>query len=116
MTTTWKKIFDRVCKDMEESGHMPDLLDYHLSPTEAEYLVVDPENISIPMAHLDYGGSEGIYLTLHVFDSERHMVRVGTFKTLEDSEEAMEEMAQLYGHFINALYRWMMQIEEVVAV
>ena len=110
MITTWKNIFDQTCCNTEKAGQLPELLDYHLSTMESEDFVVDTEDLRIPVAHLDYGGSEGIYLTLHVFDKERGMMRIGTFKTLEASEDAMEIMALLYGRFINALYKWLEEV------
>lgn len=106
MKTTWKMAFDKACENMEKAGQLPAILDYHLAPMQAEHVEIDTEELRIPLAHLDYGGSEGIYLTLHVFDAEHKRVGIGTFKTLEDDEESMEIIAQLYGKFINALYKW----------
>ena len=111
MITTWEKVFNAVCADMEKVGELPDILDYHLAPNSAKDVPYDTDNMSVPYARLDYGGSEGIYLTLHVFDETRKLVRVGTFKTLYDGEDDIEEMSKLLGRFINALYRWTIDAE-----
>lgn len=53
--------------------------------------------------NLDYGGSEGIYLDLcieYFEDNEWIRSDIGTFKTLEESREAMHIMAGLLADFI----------------
>jgi hypothetical protein len=104
MTTA--EFFDKVCEILKENGQMPELLDYGLA-----------ESHPVPMTtyefeihnNLDYGGSEGIYLDLWIeryTDGEKAQYRLGTFKTLDDSPEAMRTMAQLLADFIVAETRY----------
>jgi hypothetical protein len=104
MTTA--EFFDKVCEILKENGQMPELLDYGLA-----------ESHPVPMTtyefeihnNLDYGSSEGIYLDLWIeryTDGEKAQYRLGTFKTLDDSPEAMRTMAQLLADFIVAETRY----------
>ena len=51
---------------------------------------------------LNYGTSEGIYLDigLEFRNPERTVIPLGTFKTLENNQEAMREMARLLADLI----------------
>lgn len=98
MTTA--DLFNKVCDILKEKGLFPEILDYALAEntpapvTSHEYCLKN---------NLDYGGSEGIYLDLWIeTDTDGGMKRnkLGTFKTLEDSRDAMYIMAKLLADFI----------------
>ena len=83
------ELFDIICGMIE----LPDILDYSIGDEEREVRNAcwDFEN------HLDYGGNEGIYLDVYAGD-----IRLGLFKTLDTSDEAMRRMALLLADFIIA--------------
>jgi hypothetical protein len=104
MTTA--EFFDKVCEILKENGQMPDILDY--GKAESHPIPVTTYEFEI-RNNLDYGGSEGIYLDLWIernTDGEKAQYRLGTFKTLDDSPEAMRTMAQLLADFIVAETRY----------
>lgn len=75
-------------------------IDYQLP--EMEETVITDSSYSIG-CNLDYGGSEGIYLDLYaeVNDGKNgyKRVRIGTVKTLDESDDAMRAMAELLATF-----------------
>lgn len=98
MTTA--DLFNKVCDILKEKGLFPEILDYALPEhdpkpvTSYEYCLKN---------NLDYGGSEGIYLDLWIeiySGSETQRKGLGTFKTLEDSRDAMYIMGKLLADFI----------------
>ena len=98
---TTQELFNRICDILEEKGKMPDILDYRIAtsrPVPIRIYEFELRN------NLDYGGSEGIYLDLWIEyceDNEWLKNDIGTFKTLEDSREAMHaRMGGLQGNFI----------------
>jgi hypothetical protein len=100
MTTA--ELFEKVCEILKENGQMPDILDYGLA--ESHPIPITTYEFEI-RNNLDYGGSEGIYLDLWIekyTDEERENCKLGTFKTLADTPEAMRTMAQLLADFIVA--------------
>jgi hypothetical protein len=104
MTTA--ELFKKVCEILKENGQMPEILDYGLA--ESQPIPMTTYEFEI-RNNLDYGGSEGIYLDLWIeryTDGEKVQYRLGTFKTLEDSPEAMRTMAQLLADFIVAETRY----------
>jgi hypothetical protein len=104
MTTA--EFFDKVCEILKENGQMPELLDYGLA--ESHPVPITTYEFEI-RNNLDYGSSEGIYLDLWIeryADGEKAQYRLGTFKTLDDSSEAMRTMAQLLADFIVAETRY----------
>jgi hypothetical protein len=85
---------------------MPDILDYGKAESHPIPITTDEFEIR---NNLDYGRSEGIYLDLWIeryADGEKEKYRLGTFKTLDDSPEAMRTMAQLLADFIVAERRY----------
>lgn len=100
ITTT--EYFHLICAILRENGQMPDdILDYAV----AAYVPVPITTWQFDIRNnLDYGGSEGIYLDLSIeaYENEQRQKswRLGTFKTLRDSPEAMRTMAQLLADFI----------------
>jgi hypothetical protein len=104
MTTA--ELFEKVCEILKVDGQMPDILDYGLA--ESHPLPITTYAFEI-RNNLDYGGSEGIYLDLWIeryADEEKVPYRLGTFKTLDDTPEAMRTMAQLLADFIVAETRY----------
>jgi hypothetical protein len=105
MTTA--EFFDKVCEILKENGQMPDILDYGLA--EINSVPITTYAFAI-RNNLDYGISEGIYLDLWIeryADDKRVCYGLGTFKTLDDSPEAMRTMAQLLADFIVAERRYL---------
>lgn len=93
MITNWD-IWESVTSKVE----MPDGLDYSLK---------DHAEIPVKSYHcdvwnsLDYGSNEGIYLDIGLrFPQEKQVIRLGTFKTLEDNREAMRKMGCLLADLV----------------
>lgn len=85
---------------------MPDILDYGLAARDT--LPVTTAEFGLKSS-LDYGGNEGIYLDLWVelpTDGGKETGRLGTFKTLDEGEEAMHTMAALLADFIIEKYAY----------
>lgn len=97
---TTEELFNKICTILEEKGKVPDILDYRLAtsqPVPIKTYEFDLKN------NLGYGGSEGIYLDLwinHFADGKWHISELGTFKTLEEGNEAMHIMATLLADFV----------------
>lgn len=97
---TTKELFEKIRDILKEKDKLPDILDYGLAtdkPIPIRNYEFDLKN------NLDYGGSEGIYLDLWIVyfsDGERSTHDLGTFKTLDSSNEAMHIMADLLADFI----------------
>ena len=91
-----EELFEAICNKLKEKGLMPKTLDYSL-PCRDKY-PVDSYEVAI-RNNLDYGGSEGIYLTLRLYlcGEEKPF---GTFKTLGETREDMIEMATLLANFV----------------
>lgn len=90
---TAEELFEAICRQIK----LPDILDYHLSheQTEVNGYEWDFGN------HLDFGGNEGIYLDMYMETRDKR-IRLGTFKTLSETPEAMHVMANLLADFILA--------------
>lgn len=98
MTTA--DLFNKICDILKEKEVFPDILDYALA--ESTPMLITNYEFSINN-NLDYGGSEGIYLDLWIMmydDNGGQKKRLGTFKTLEDDQNAMRIMGQLLADFI----------------
>ena len=97
---TTKDLFNKISGILKEKDKLPDILDYGLAtsnPVPVSTYQFELKN------NLDYGGSEGIYLDLWIeyfLNGERRADRLGTFKTLSTSNEAMHIMADLLADFI----------------
>lgn len=101
-------LFDKVVEILKEQGKLPDHLDYHLH----EHNLVELSDYQFDCNFkLDFGGSEGIYLDCYIEgildETENHRrISLGTFKTLQASEDAMTKMGQLAGHFSFVLSKY----------
>lgn len=92
------EFFREIVKALKEKGDYPDILDYDL-PTR-EPMEMDTTEFMF-RSDLNPGGSEGIYLSVSIQTyGDRCVDNLGTFKTLEDSKEAMQIMGKLLGDFI----------------
>ena len=103
---TTEELFNKICSILKEKDKFPNILDYGL-----------PTNHPIPIrtyefdlkCNLTYGGNEGIYLSLWIeifVNGERRTNDIGTFKTLDESNEAMHTMANLLADFIIEEYAY----------
>lgn len=98
MTTA--ELFNEICSILKEKSKLPDILDYGLATQNPISLKNCEFNLK---SNLDYGRSEGIYLDLWIeyFEDDGRSLRdLGTFKTLEDDDNAMHTMAHLLADFI----------------
>ena len=103
---TTEEFFDTISYILKDQGKFPDILDYGLATHNAIPLKTCEFNLK---NNLDYGGSEGIYLDLWIEyyeGDERSMHDLGTFKTLEDDDNAMYTMAHLLVDFILEVYSY----------
>lgn len=97
---TTGELFSRIQDILKERSRLPDILDYGLPtyhPTPIRTYRFDLKN------NLDYGSSEGIYTDLWIeyySNNEKRACGLGTFKTLDSSDEAMHLMAGLLADFI----------------
>lgn len=87
------ELFDEVCKRIA----LPDILEYHSGNHEAEEIKGYDFDFG---NHLEFGGNEGIYLTMYAEFSDGRRVQLGTFKTLMETRSALETMASLLASFI----------------
>ena len=99
---TTGELFKAIVERLKENGEYPDILDY-----DCPYdMGIDIKNYEVSFINdLDFGGSEGIYLTLHlhVWDRKKKVynnLKLGTFKTLKNDKSAMEIMGKLLADFI----------------
>lgn len=90
-----EELFEEICKQIT----LPDILDYHQGwrwdNAEITNYEWDFGN------HLEFGGNEGIYLTMYAKSRDKEIC-LGTFKTLCETSEAMHVMANLLADFIIA--------------
>ena len=87
------ELFEEICKRIT----LPEHLDYHIgshSDIEIKGYEFDFGN------HLEYGGNEGIYLSMYADFGDGKRYHLGTFKTLREDRQALEEMAKLLADFI----------------
>ena len=86
------ELFDEICKRIT----LPDILDYHSGNRDDEEIRGYDFDFG---NHLEFGGNEGIYLTMYAEFRDKR-IHLGTFKTLLESRDAMETMAKLLSDFI----------------
>ena len=97
---TTQELFNKIRDILKEKGMLPDILDYGIATSKPVPIRIYEFELK---NNLDYGGSEGIYLDLWIEyfeDGEWLKSGIGTFKTLDDSREAMHVMAGLLADFI----------------
>ena len=86
------ELFEEVCKRIT----LPDILDYHLGNDDGDEIRSYEFDFG---NHLEYGGCEGIYLTVYA-EYREEKILLGTFKTLREDRAALEQMAKLLADFI----------------
>ena len=97
---TTEELFEKINSILIEKGKIPDILDYSLAtgnPIPIRTYEFDLRN------SLNYGGNEGIYLSLWIeyrVEDEKRRAAVGTYKTLYEDDNAMHIMASLLADFI----------------
>lgn len=88
-----EELFEEICKRIT----VPDILDYYQGWRWDDQEITNYEwdfgN------HLEFGGNEGIYLTMYARSRDKEII-LGTFKTLLETSEAMHIMANLLADFI----------------
>ena len=103
---TTEELFNRINIILKEKNKLPDILDYGLATSNP----VPIRTYQFDLKHnLAYGGSEGIYLDLWIeyfVNDEKRISSLGTFKTLDESSEAMHIMATLLADFILEEYAY----------
>lgn len=92
------EFFKRIDDRLRGHEQLPEILDYGIPSRETLKLT----SIDFCLdSRLDYGGSEGIYLDLWLTKpATKERYNFGTYKTLEESPEAMREMGKLLADFI----------------
>ena len=92
---TAEELFLEIVGILKEKNECPNILDYGTAPL---YPILN-DNFSLE-SELHYGGNEGIYLDIVLLDYENKRRILGTFKTLQESKDAMRIMATLGADFI----------------
>ena len=110
---TFADLFTTICGQLEKENLYPeDMIDYAKAQDIPEKIgcetVCDNIGIDDVTFHVEYGGSEGIYLDIYCYmDSNRKQeLGLGIVKTLEESEEAFRKMAVLGANFVLCLNRY----------
>ncbi len=99
-----RDLFNKIYEILKNKDRIPGILEYGspaFNPVSLTNWNFDLKN------NLDYGSSEGIYLDLwadYHSDGEIRKISIGTFKTLQDDQEAMRAMGMLLADFIVELY------------
>lgn len=87
------ELFEEICKRVT----LPEILDYHCGSCKDEEITGYEFDFG---NHLEFGGNEGIYLTMYAEFCGDKRIQLGTFKTLYESRDALEKMAKLLSDFI----------------
>lgn len=95
---TTEELFNKVYDILKEKGRIPDILEYgHVTGSPVSITTYEYELGS----KLAYGGNEGIYLDIWIeYSANIKKQRIGIFKTLHESNDAMHTMAGLLADFI----------------
>ena len=97
---TTKDLFHKICAILKEKGRLPDILEYNLATKNPVPITTYEYELCSKLA---YGGNEGIYLDIWIAYSsgrEKTKQKLGVFKTLHESSDAMRTMAGLLADFI----------------
>ncbi len=97
---TTEELFNKIRDILKDKNKLPDILDYGLATNNPVPIRTYEFDLR---SNLAYGGNEGIYLGLWIeyfVGRERCTNNIGTFKTLDESDEAMHIMADLLADFI----------------
>lgn len=97
---TTEELFNKICNILKEKGRLPDILEYNLATKNPVPITTYEYELCSKLA---YGGNEGIYLDIWIAYSsgrEKTKQKLGVFKTLHESSDAMRTMAGLLADFI----------------
>ena len=97
---TTEDLFNKVCHILKEKGRLPDILEYESATGNPVPVTTYEYELGSKLA---YGGNEGIYLDFWIEYSaarEKPVQKLGVFKTLYESSDAMRTMAGLLADFI----------------
>ena len=103
---TTEELFNKIRVILKDKNKLPDILDYGLATNNPVTIRTYEFDLR---SNLAYGGNEGIYLGLWIeyfVGRERRTNNIGTFKTLDESDEAMHIMADLLADFIIEEYAY----------
>ncbi len=103
---TTKGLFNKICGILKEKGRLPDILEYGSATRNPVPITTYEYELCSKLA---YGGNEGIYLNIWIeysADREKQIQRLGIFKTLHESSDAMRTMARLLADFIIEEYAY----------
>ena len=92
-------LFCRLYEHLLEQHKIPNILEYNLPVSASERVPIVTNDFDV-LFHLNYGGSEGIYLDVYIrgavtCDDVDETYSIGTFKTLEEDDCSMRTMALL---------------------
>lgn len=98
------ELFVKILEQLQEQHKVPAILDYYLPENVRECVPVMTDEFDI-LFHLNYGGSEGIYLDIYAYgavteEDENKKYSLGTCKTLHEDDSAMHTMAVLGADFV----------------
>lgn len=109
MPFTTKEFFEKIRLLLIDNGEMPqNLLDYALSTNTIKQIRDCEFDVKMDV---HYGGNEGIYLVMYLEGNigdksednrQGKTYQLGTFKTLVETKEALQQMALLGANFIYA--------------
>ena len=97
---TTEELFNKICNILKAKGRLPDILEYESATRNPVPIMTYACELG---SKLTYGGNEGIYLDLWIEYSsirEKPRQKLGVFKTLHESSDAMHTMAGLLADFI----------------
>ena len=97
---TTEELFNKICNILKEKDRLPGILEYESATRHPAPVTTYEYELGSKLA---YGGNEGIYLDLWIEYSsirEKPRQKLGVFKTLHESSEAMHTMARLLADFI----------------
>ena len=94
---TTKDLFHKICAILKEKGRLPDILEYNLATKNPVPITTYEYELCSKLA---YGGNEGIIWIAYSSGREKTKQKLGVFKTLHESSDAMRTMAGLLADFI----------------
>lgn len=96
-------LFNIILGKLKSNNLIPSIIDYSSSCKQPVSIDTDEWDC---IYRVEFGGSEGIYLTLYLegnLDGDTERAKLGTFKTLYESKEAYKAMSELGVEFVFAL-------------
>ena len=103
---TTADLFRIINAQLKEQNLLPEHLDYALPAYQPTRVLADEWDC---IGHINFGGSEGIYLDLYLHgyvgddNPDNGDVHVGTYKTLRTDKEAYIDIGKLNAEFVFAL-------------